>query len=609
MRRFRQITLVMVILSLLAFLASGGGVARAAELPVPEVTGYAQIPGEVQLELFLSPPVTSPGEQLTATFVVTNRGQEPAVPLIDIPLPAFLDLNVGIMPASTSFDLTTNHITWQPLVKPDASQQTMSLQFRVGAAEVNAPERSFAVNMQRGKETLSATATYWVGLPPTASIIVNPLQPAVGQPVQLLAKIDGSGPFVQVWQTGDQRELEANDPLVVYPVAGEYQITLHVANPLAATRVTTVIQVVDTLTAAFTPDDSTPAVGQIIRFANLSGGTPPLHFLWDFGDGQTSGERQPAHQYADAGNYNISLTVQNDSGGHASFVWPLTVGIPPQAQLYLPETVNMGEAITAQAAGDNTVTGYAWDMGDGGVYDGSSVNHVFWTGGDHYVVLTARNEYGETKVGQWIRVNTNLGRIIFLPLLALPGAQYPGAPLAPADAPQTNADAPQANVVSLSAERSYEAFEPIQLDPAPLPETATPAEQLLWYINEARRLHSLPPLSYVYEMSVAAQRHTEDMAVNEFTGHVGSDGSRPFERLQQYGYEGNYGGETTAWGFDEARRVVEFWVNSPPHRRIILNNRAVSVGVGYTADFGAPNVWYWVAEFGQLPDPVVKDGG
>lgn len=597
MRRMSLLSTLLVITSLLAFLVSGGVAAAAAELPVPGVTGYAQISGDVLVELFLSPPITTPGERITATFVVTNRSQQPVTPLVEIPLPANLEMNLGILPAATSFDLINNHVAWQPVVQPDGGQQTISLPFRVGAADLNAPEREFHLNLVTEKETLTAAASYWVGLPPTATILVNPMQPAVGQPVQLIARVDGSGPFVQVWQTGDQRELEAVDPVVVYPVAGQYQVTLHVANPLAATRVTTVIEVIDAPTAAFTPDDPTPAAGQIIRFTNLSGGAPPLQFLWDFGDGQTSSEREPAHQYANPGEYRISLTVQN-AGSRAAFVWPLTVGVLPQAQLLMPAEAVAGEPVVAQAAGDSTVDAYLWDMGDGHVYEGASVNHVYWTGGDHYVTVTARSEYGETQVGQWVRVALDRVHTVFLSLFSYETAP-PAAPVVAA--------ASAANVISISAERSFEAFEPVQLSPAPLLETATAPEQLLWYVNEARRLHNLPPLAYVYEMSIAAQRHAEDMAVNQFTGHTGSDGSRPFERLQQYGFAGDYGGEATAWGVENARQVVEYWVNSPPHRRIILNARAISLGVGYVVDFASPNVWYWVTEFGQLPDPVVSD--
>jgi hypothetical protein len=57
-----------------------------------------------------------------------------------------------------------------------------------------------------------------------------------------------------------------------------------------------------------------------------------------------------------------------------------------------------------------------------------------------------------------------------------------------------------------------------------------------------------------------------------------------------------------------ALEAVEFWLNSPPHRRILLNRNATEVGVGYTVSFNAPNVWYWTAEFGNptLPPPVVE---
>ena len=60
-----------------------------------------------------------------------------------------------------------------------------------------------------------------------------------------------------------------------------------------------------------------------------------------------------------------------------------------------------------------------------------------------------------------------------------------------------------------------------------------------------------------------------------------------------------YAGEATAWGFADPRQAVEFWVNSPGHRPIILNRYTSEVGLGYTVDYVAPSVWYWTAEFGN----------
>jgi hypothetical protein len=90
------------------------------------------------------------------------------------------------------------------------------------------------------------------------------------------------------------------------------------------------------------------------------------------------------------------------------------------------------------------------------------------------------------------------------------------------------------------------------------------------------------------------------MAATKHNEHTGSDGSRPADRFLEFGYENGYAGEATAWGFADPRQAVEFWVNSPGHRPIILNRYANDVGLGYEVDYTAPSVWYWTAEFGNV---------
>lgn len=545
---------------------------------MPNITGYAQISGDVQLELFLSPPVATPGQVLTANFVLTNHTPTTVMPEVVIPLTEELTLESTILPASTSLNLVTNQLSWQPLLTPDKNQQLISLNFRVGAADLNQPEKLFELGMRLDKQEIQmATATYWVGLPPEATILANPLQPAVGQPVQLLAQVSGSAPFHQVWELGDGRRVEAIDPVVVYPRAGIYTITLQLTNPLQTSTATTTITVLDTVTASFTPDDPTPGVGQPIRFINQSGGESPLSFWWDFGDGQTSNVYEPSHAYTAVGEYRVSLLVQNGKQ-NSTFVWPLVVGTAPTADLILPEMVPLGQVFTAQAVGEAGLD-YLWQMGDGQIVEGEQITYQYQVPGDYYVSLTASNEYASFSIGQWIRVETSWVSRAFLPILAGNGPDRAGT--------------------ILSIDRSYPPFTPITLEPIELPAEATPPEKLFWYINEARRLHNLPPLTYVHILSVAAQRHIEDMLTNNFAGHIGSDGSRPFERFSRYGYLGGYGGETTAWGFEQPHQAVEFWVNSPDHRRILLNEKVVEVGIGYVYDVTAPNIWYWVAEFGK----------
>ncbi|WP_318186596.1 PKD domain-containing protein [Pelagicoccus enzymogenes] len=47
---------------------------------------------------------------------------------------------------------------------------------------------------------------------------------------------------------------------------------------------------------------------------------------WDFGDGQTSSEANPTHQYAKTGHYVVTLTVENEAGERSKFsrVWDVS---------------------------------------------------------------------------------------------------------------------------------------------------------------------------------------------------------------------------------------------------------------------------------------------
>ena len=50
------------------------------------------------------------------------------------------------------------------------------------------------------------------------------------------------------------------------------------------------------------------------KIVNLSTGIPPVTYLWDFGDGNTSTSQYPTHVYASIGDYQVCLTI-NDSAG------------------------------------------------------------------------------------------------------------------------------------------------------------------------------------------------------------------------------------------------------------------------------------------------------
>ena len=50
-----------------------------------------------------------------------------------------------------------------------------------------------------------------------------------------------------------------------------------------------------------------------VEFSDSSTGDN-LTYVWDFGDGQTSTEQNPTHEYTVAGDYTVSLTATNTYG-------------------------------------------------------------------------------------------------------------------------------------------------------------------------------------------------------------------------------------------------------------------------------------------------------
>jgi PKD repeat protein len=48
--------------------------------------------------------------------------------------------------------------------------------------------------------------------------------------------------------------------------------------------------------------------GMTVTFTDLSTGSPE-QWTWDFGDGTTSGERNPIHIYTTCGDFDVTLTV------------------------------------------------------------------------------------------------------------------------------------------------------------------------------------------------------------------------------------------------------------------------------------------------------------
>lgn len=552
--------------------------------------GQAHIEGPLQLDIAVSPPVAQLGDVLNLQLTVTNGETAVAAPEVVIQLPETLRFDLRQLTRGTTINLQNNSLSWQPVINANGGVSQASMLVAVNTLDPDHPEQTVTAVLRHAGNEYQADVTIWVGTLPEGRPLVNPLRASVGQPVQLNAETSGSGPFTQTWFTGDGRVIAVENPVVVYPATGTYQVGLQVANPLGAHNSNEVIVIVPEPAAFFALSDTSPAVGQAVQFNSQSGGQPPLSYVWNFGDGSLSTEANPTHSYSAPGTYDVQLTVRNDHGQAHNYL-SITVGQPPVADMQIDEAAVAGQPVFGEAFTSEDAESITWEMGDGQQYNGPTVQHSYHAAGQYTVLVRVTNNFGETAVYRAISIAPGMF-YAHLPLVLSEndGAVLTENSLIVNESGLSIASPSTIEFVDIDADIVLAINEEI--------DALSPNEQLLWYINEARRLADLEPVTINPLLNVAAKQHTNDMGSNGFTSHTGSDGSPPYERIARVGYrEGGYAGETTAWGFRTGREAVQFWLESPPHRAILLNPLADHVGVAQTTNYNAPSVWYWTAEF------------
>src|SRR5450756_1388574 len=120
---------------------------------------------------------------------------------------------------------------------------------------------------------------------------------------------------------------------------------------------------------------------------------------------------------------------------------------------------------------------------------------------------------------------------------------------------------------------------------APASAQSDPVADILSRINTLRVQNGLLPLALSSSLSAAAQRHSEDMAATGNVDHTGSDGSTPLNRIQAAGYghwrDFSYYGENIYGGQSDTVEIAwNFWINSSPHLKNLLNTHYREVGIG-----------------------------
>lgn len=167
---------------------------------------------------------------------------------------------------------------------------------------------------------------------PIADFSFSPEFPEVNETVNFTDKSTDPDGDVTSWQwdfDGDGViDSILQNPTHRYTIAGTYNITLTVKDNNNATnsmtKSITISEINIPPTANFT---FTVGTNQTVNFTDLSNDPDGniTSWLWDFGDGNTSTEQNPQHQYTIPQLYNVTLTVTDNKGKTDSITKPVNL--------------------------------------------------------------------------------------------------------------------------------------------------------------------------------------------------------------------------------------------------------------------------------------------
>jgi len=121
-------------------------------------------------------------------------------------------------------------------------------------------------------------------------------------------------------------------------------------------------------------------------------------------------------------------------------------------------------------------------------------------------------------------------------------------------------------------------------------------------INFQRSVNGVRHVRRAGGLARAAGHHSREMLAWDFFSHNSLDGTAFSTRIRRFARFRSVG-ETIAWMTGcrrAARRTLRMWMNSPPHRGVILSGRYRRVGVGVArGSFGGRRACMVTADFGR----------
>ncbi|OPX65820.1 MAG: PKD domain protein [Methanomassiliicoccales archaeon PtaB.Bin215] len=203
------------------------------------------------------------------------------------------------------------------------------------------------------------------------------------------------------WNFGDGGTSNERSPSHVYLRPGEYAVDLTVADDRGWTsRASSLITVTNRLpTVNVTVPQGEHWSLDLLEF-NATGqdrdGTV-VNYTWNMGDGIVREGANITHAYLAPGNYTVTVTCRDDSGGEVTNSSNIAIqNLVPRAAIDKEQGDHPLELVfTAQADDDDgDIASINWSFGDGAYGEGALVRHRYAQAGSYQVTLTVADDAG-----------------------------------------------------------------------------------------------------------------------------------------------------------------------------------------------------------------------
>ncbi|MDP5172037.1 MAG: PKD domain-containing protein [Bacteroidia bacterium] len=205
------------------------------------------------------------------------------------------------------------------------------------------------------------------------------------------------------WTFGDGGSSNAKFPVHTYVNDGEYDVSLRTvdANGCENTLVRPRYIKLSHPVADFAKSANQICTGTVVSFTDLSTADTTIQtWLWNFGDGTTSGQKNPTHVYSAGGTYSVTLTITNIFGCSDQITKTGFVSVLPGPNTLFSPSLPAGctpfsPTFTDQSTGTTSpVVAWSWTFGDGGVSTAQNPTHTYLVPGIYDVTLTTTDNNG-----------------------------------------------------------------------------------------------------------------------------------------------------------------------------------------------------------------------